>query len=171
MSDSPTSLQALRETALVRWAALAPRERLWLLAAAWLLGLTLLVTVGIRPAVRTLAQAPEQLRTLDAQLDQMRRMADEAQALRQRPPVPPAQAEAALRAATDRLGSQARLSLVGDRATVTLTAAPGPALAAWLDEVRSGARARPVEASLQQAEAGTYSGSIVLTLATAPAPR
>ena len=42
-----------------------------------------------------------------------------------------------------------------------------PALAAWLDEVRSAARARVVEAQLGRSGKG-YSGSIVLTLA---APR
>ena len=49
--------------------------------------LTLLVLVGVRPAWRTLAQTPVQMREVDAQLDQMRRLADEAAALRQRPRV------------------------------------------------------------------------------------
>lgn len=47
------------------------------------------------------------------------------------------------------------------------TAIEPAALAAWLDEVRSAARARVVEAQLGRSGNG-YSGSIVLTLA---APR
>ena len=85
--------------------------------------------------------------------------------------MPPAQAEAALRSASDRLGPAATLSVQGDRATLTLRDVPGEGLASWLDEVRTAARARPLEANLQQAQAGRYNGSIVLSLSTAQAPR
>jgi general secretion pathway protein M len=166
-----TSLQDLRQQWQTRWSAMAPRERQLLTAAAWLLGLTLLVLVAIRPAWRTLSEAPKQLQALDAQLDDMRRLAREAESLRGRPPVPPAQAEAALKAATDRLGKGAQLSLQGDRATVSLSKVSGADLATWLDEVRAGARARPVEAQLGQVEPGLYAGSIVLALAPGGAPR
>jgi len=101
----------------------------------------------------------------------MRRLADEAQLLRQRPPVPPAQAEAALKAATDRLGEGATLAVQGDRATLTLRSVSGDALATWLDEVRSAARARPVEAKLQQVEVGRYAGTLVLSLSSAQPAR
>lgn len=164
MSEQASSLQALRQEWLARWAAMAPRERRMALWAAWLAGVTLLVLVGIRPAWRTVSEAPAQLREVDAQLDQMRRLADEAQALRQRPPVPPAQAEAALKSATDRLGAGARLALQGDRATLTLTKVSGDALASWLEEARGAARAKPLEAGLMQVELGQYSGNIVLAL-------
>ncbi len=165
MSEQVSKLQTLRDDGLARWAAMAPRERRLAAVAAWLAGLTLLVLVGVRPAWRTLSQAPLQLREVDAQLDQMRRLADESAALRQRPPVPPAQAEAALKAATDRLGAGARLSVQPDRANLTLTNVPGEAVAAWLEEARVGARARPLEASLQQVKPGVYSGTLVVALA------
>jgi general secretion pathway protein M len=169
MSDSPLNLQALRQEWQTKWSAMAVRERQLITAAAWLAGVALLVLVGIRPAWRSLNETPMQLREVDAQLDQMRRWADEAQALRQRPPVPPVQAEAALRASTERLGSTARLTLQGDRATVFLTAVSGEALATWLDEVRAGARAKPLEAALQQTDPGHYSGSITLALSAGAA--
>lgn len=164
MANQSSSLQALKQEWQTKWAALAPRERQIALVAAWLAGLTLVIMVGVRPAWRTLSEAPAQLRELDGQLDQMRRLADETQLLKLRPPVPPAQSEAALKSATDRLGAGARLAIQGDRATLTLNKVPGDALASWLDEARGAARAKPTEAGLMQVEPGVYSGSIVLAL-------
>jgi general secretion pathway protein M len=164
MSDSASSLQALRQEWQTKWSAMAPRERQMATAAAWLTVFALLVLLGIRPAWRTRSETPAQLREADAQLDGMRRMADEVQGLRQRPAVPPAQAEAALKAATDRLGEAAKLNLQGDRATLTLNKVSGDALATWLEDARSSARARPTEAALMQTEVGQYSGNIVLAL-------
>ncbi|TAK94288.1 MAG: type II secretion system protein M [Aquabacterium sp.] len=164
MANQSSSFQALKQEWQTKWAAMAPRERQITLVAAWLAGLTLLIMVGVRPAWRTLSDAPAQLRDLDGQLDQMRRLADETQMLKQRPPVPPAQSEAALKSATDRLGAGAKLVIQGDRATLTLNKVSGDALASWLDEARGAARAKPTEAGLMQVEPGVYSGNIVLAL-------
>lgn len=150
-----------------RWSALAPRERLLVGAAALVLGIFLLWSVAIAPALRSLSTAPARLAEVDAQLAQMRRLAAEAGELRALPPVAPPQAEAALQSATQRLGAAARLQASGERITVQFTAIEPAALAAWLDEVRSAARVRVVEAQLGRSGNG-YSGSIVLTLA---APR
>lgn len=169
MSEQASTLQSLRAAWQARWSAMAPRERRLATAAAWLAGLTLVLMVGIRPAWKTLNQTPAQLREVEQQLDTMRRLADETQVLRQRPPVPPAQAEAALKSATDRLGASARLSVQGDRATVTFNGVQGDALATWLDEVRVGARVKPLEARLQQTEVGRYAGTLVLALTAAQA--
>ena len=84
--------------------------------------------------------------------------------MRGMPPVPPAQAQAALQSATDRLGEGARLRVQSDRAVVTLTKVSGSALSGWFGEVRSSARVRPIEANLTQITAGVYSGTITLTL-------
>lgn len=164
MANQSSSFQALQQELQTKWSAMAPRERQIALVAAWLAALTLLIMVGVRPAWRTLSEAPAQLRELDAQLDQMRRLADETQMLKLRPPVPPAQSEAALKSATDRLGAGARLAIQGDRATLTLNKVSGDALASWLDEARGAARAKPTEAGLMQVEPGVYSGNIVLAL-------
>lgn len=164
MSNSSNPLQVFREQWQTRWASMAPNERRLATAAAWLAALTFLVLVGIRPAWKTLSVTPAQLREVDAQLDEMKRLADETQALRQRPPVPPAQSEAALKSATDRLGAAGRLTLQGDRATLTLTKVPGDALASWLEEARGAARVKPLEAGLMQVEPGVYSGTIVVAL-------
>ncbi|MGC4061175.1 MAG: type II secretion system protein GspM [Aquabacterium sp.] len=164
MSNPSNPLQAVRQEWQTRWAAMGPRERRMATAAAWLGALTLLVLVGIRPAWRTLSETPAQLREVDAQLDEMKRLGDEAQALRQRPPVPPAQSEAALKSATDRLGAAGRLTMQGDRATLTLTKVSGEALASWLEEARGAARVKPLEAGLMQVEPGVYSGTVVVAM-------
>lgn len=150
-----------------RWAALAPRERLLIGLTGLVLALFLLWSVAIAPALRSLSSAPLRRAEVDAQLAQMRRLATEADDLRAQPPVAPPQAEAALQSATQRLGSAARLQGGGERVTVQLTSVEPAALNAWLDEVRSAARARVVEMQLGR-NGGGYSGSVVLTLS---APR
>lgn len=146
-----------------RWAKFAPREKRLLSAAAAVVGLGLVWSIAVQPAWRTLRDTPAQLEASDEQLQQMQRLAGESQALRNTPRVSVAQAETALRTATERLGTAARLNLQGERATVTLTGVSGEALASWLIEVRSAARARAVEAQLSRSTGG-YSGTLVLTL-------
>lgn len=169
---STTGLGAARAQWLARWQAMAPRERQLVLLMLWALGVTLVVMVGLRPAWKTLQATPAQLREVGLQLDTMRGLADEARVLRQRPPVPPAQAEAALQGATAALGSGATVLMQGDRATATFNKVAGPRLAEWLQDVRSAARARPLEASLIQVTPGVYSGTVTVALtAQPPAPR
>ena len=171
MSEQTPSLKALKQEWQAKWAAMPARERQLLTVAAWLAGLVLLVMVGVRPAWKSLQETPKQLVEINAQLEQMRTQAQEAQFLRQRPPVPPVQAEAALKAATERLGNAGRLMVQGDRAVLTATAVSGEALAMWLDEIRAGARAKPVEANLSQTEPGHYSGTVILALSAMPESR
>ena len=152
-----------RAQALTHWQTLGERERLALAAIAVLLGLLLAWAVLLAPALRTLKAAPAELEKLELQLQQMQSQAQEAGALRRAPSVPPAQAQAALTASVAHLGSVARLNLTGDRAVVTLNGIAPQALQAWLGEVRSAARARPVEAQLTRGPNG-YSGSLVLNL-------
>jgi general secretion pathway protein M len=97
----------------------------------------------------------------------MQGLADEARQLRTTPPVNPELAAAALKAATERLGEKARLSLQGDRAILTLTGVGTGELRDWLAEARSGARARPLEAKLARAAQG-YSGTLVVVIGGGP---
>ena len=146
-----------------RWQALAPRERRiagWL---GWAIGLVLLWFVGIVPAWRSASSAPARLDQLDAQLQQMQRLASEATTLRALPPVGGLQAQAALKSATDALGAAGRLQLGGDRATVTFTNATGTQVRDWLAEARSAARTRPVEANLTRGAQG-YSGTVIVQM-------
>lgn len=157
----------LRDQGVQAWRALAPRERRWLMAALLVVGVFVGWLVLVQPAWRTARDAPAQLDQLDAQLQQMRRMAGESRELRATAPVAPAQAAAALKAATERFGDKARISLQGERATLTLNGASAESLRAWLGEARSAARARPLEAQLTRATQG-YSGTLVVTVGGAP---
>lgn len=159
MNDKTAAFAPLRAW----WAGLARRERMLVLIASAVLGLFLLYLLAIAPAWRTLRAAPAQLDQLDSQLQGMQRLAAEAQELRSTPPVNIAQAQAALKAATDRLGDKAKLQVQGDRAVLTLNGAGTSQLQGWLAEVRSGARARPMEANLSRGANG-YSGTVVVAL-------
>lgn len=150
-----------------RWKQLAARERTLLAAAAALLALALLWWVGVQPARQTLLTAPARLEALDAQTLTMRKLAAEARDLRQSAPPAAAQAAVALRAASERLGSTARLSVQGDRAVLTLEGVDPAALRNWLAEVRTGARARPVEAQLVRSGAG-FSGTVTVVIPATP---
>jgi general secretion pathway protein M len=146
-----------------RWAKLAPRERRLITAAAVVVGVFVTYTVAVLPAWRTLQAAPAQLDLLDADLQTMQRLAGEVRELRATPPIGTAQSALALKAATDRLGDRARLTLQGDRAVLTLEAVSVAALRSWLLEVRTGARARAIAAQLQRGPQG-FSGSVTLAL-------
>ena len=51
--------------------------------------------------------------------------------------------------------------------SLTLTGISPEALRAWLNEARSGARARPVDAALQRGASG-FTGSLTVALGAAP---
>lgn len=158
-----SAVNGLQARARAAWQGLAPRERRLVSLAAGVVGLALLWGVAVQPAWRTLARAPAEIDRLDAQLQAMQALAGEAQALRETPPVPAAQAQAALQAATARLGEQAQLAPAGDRVVVRFNGVAPSALREWLSEARVGARARPVAVALQRAGEG-FSGSVELVL-------
>ena len=149
------------------WAGLDRREQRLALLAFVVVAAFLLWMLAIRPALTTLRQASSQLDTLDAQLQSMQRLAAETRQLRAEPSISAEQSSAALQAATARLGDRARLTIQADRAVLSLNGVGGDSLRNWLSEVRSGARARPLEANLTRAGAG-YSGTLVLGLGAAP---
>jgi len=158
-----TARAALR-SAQAAWATLADRERRLITLGAAVLGAFLLWAVAIAPAWRTVSTAPARLDALALQTQQMQSLAREAVALRAVAPVPLDQAQAALAAATERLGGAGKLSLQGERALLTLKGANSAQLSAWLAETRAGARARVVEATLTLAGPGVYDGSLTLAL-------
>jgi len=149
------------------WRTLARREQRLTLLALSIVGLFVVWTLAIRPAWTTLRQAPAQLDALDMQLQAMQRMAAEARDLRASPSVPLAQSTAALQAASSRLGDRAKLSIQADRAVLSLTGIDGESLRSWLAEVRSGARARPLEAQLARGPQG-FTGTVTVLIVGAP---
>jgi general secretion pathway protein M len=162
----PEPLVRARAQAREQWAALPLRQRVLAGTAAGVVAFALVWNIAVQPALKTLRTAPARLAELDAGLQQMQRLAGEARELRATPPLSAAQSMAALRAASERLGSAARLTTVGDRATLTLTGVDAAAITTWLGEVRAGARARVVEAQLSRSGTG-YTGSIVLAVRAA----
>ncbi len=163
----PPALASLRAEAGKWWLARATRERRAVIVVTGVLILLLVWGSFVQPAWHRASVAPAMLDQLDAELQQMQRIAAESRALRSVTPVSQTQAAAALKAASERLGDRAKLNLQGDRATLTLTGISPEALRAWLNEARSGARARPVEALLQRGASG-FTGSLTVTLGSAP---
>ena len=163
----PPALASLRTEAGKWWLARTTRERRAVIVVVGVLGALLVWSLLVQPAWRSTRAAPPVLDQLDGELQQMQRIAAESRLLRAVAPVSPTQAGAALKAATERLGDKAKLNLQGDRATLSLTGISPEALRAWLVEARSGARARPVDATLQRGPAG-FTGSITVTLGATP---
>ena len=166
LTSSP-ALISLRQQAAQAWNSRSTRERQALVIVGLVLAAFVVWLLFVQPAWRSLREAPAQLDELDLQMQQMQRLAAESRELRGAAPVGSAQAAAALKAATERLGAAGKISLQGDRATLTLAGATPEALRAWLSEARNAARARPVEAQLVRGPSG-YSGSLIVNLAGAP---
>lgn len=167
MSASTGGLSKALAPASAWWRALPQRDRNLAALGGTVLLLFLLWLLVLQPALSTLRQAPAEMDRLDLQLQTMQRLAAESAELRATPPVNPEQAQAALKAATERLGDKAKISLQGDRAVLTLNGAGTEALRGWLAEARSGARARPLEANLLRSGAG-YSGTLVVAVGGNP---
>jgi len=158
------------------WAALAPRERRSVVAALALVALALLWWLALSPALQTLRAADAQHRSLDAQLQNMRRMQAEVQSLQDQKALGFDEALRSVQssAKTD-LSGTAQINVLGERVSVTLKNTPADALARWLAQVRINARALPTEAKLVRSPASTaanaaqpalpaWDGSLVLAL-------
>ncbi len=167
MSTGIAALSPAREQLARRWAGLAPRERRALTLVVLVVGLFIVWVAFVQPAWRTVRDAPAALDRLDAQAQELQRLAAEVRELRGAAPVSAAQAAESLKAATSRLGEAGKIALRGDSAVLTLNGASAEGLQAWLNEARSAARARPVELQMQRSAQG-YSGTLTVTLPGAP---
>lgn len=144
------------------WARMEARERRLVALAAAVVGLALLWWLGLAPALRTLRAADDQRAALQVQAQQMQQLKAEAEALKALPRMSRDEALRALEGAVkQRLGDTGQLSVVGDRANVTLKNTPADALAQWLADARINARATPVDARLTRG-ASTAAGAPVL---------
>lgn len=149
------------------WAQRPPREQTLLRTAAWLLLAALLWALAVAPALRTLRAFETQYARQQAQLQSMRGMQAQAQALQSQPRLSQASASQALQTTVQQaFGSQAELALQGGNATVTLRGVSAEALAQWLASARAEARATPVQARLERSAKG-WSGTLLMGL---PAP-
>ena len=158
-----SALSDTRNQLLARYARLDARERQMVVIIAAAVTFLVVWFALVRPAMNTLESAPALRAQADAQLLQMQAIANEAKQLRALPPVPSTVAEQVLKSATDELGGKAKLSVQGERATLSVTGINGEELRKWLLQARGGARARPIEANLMRAGDG-YNGTLVVSI-------
>lgn len=148
-----------------RWQQLVPREKTLVAAAVLLVGLALAWWLAIAPALATLRGADAQHRVLDAQLQQMLGLRSQAMALQSQPRQNYDEALRLLESTVrQHLGTSARMSISGERVTLTLTGTSADALAQWMTQARVNARALPSQAQLNRNAAGLWTGTVVLTL-------
>ena len=165
---APTGLTAILAPVQARWSRLAAREKNFLTIALALLVLALVWKLALAPSIKTLRTSTARATALDAQLQNMLSLQNQASALQGQAPLGYDEALRALNLATRQtLASTAQVSVVADRANVTLQAASADALAQWLVQARLNARAVPVEARLTRAMSpagATWSGTLVMGL-------
>lgn len=149
----------------VRWEALPDREKMMVAAAGAVVAAALVWWIALGPALGVLHSAEEQHRTLDTQLQHMRALQQQAQALQAQPRQTHDEALRRLELSVrQRLGTTARMTVVGERVNVTLTGTAPDALAQWITQARVDARALPSEARLSRNTAGMWEGTLVLSL-------
>ena len=151
-----------------RWRHLATREKTFLVSALALIVLALLWQLVLSPSLQTLRTSTAQATALDAQIQHMQSLQNQASALQRQAPLAYDEALRALNLATKQtLAATAQVNVVADRANVTLQAASTDALALWLTQARLNARSVPLEARLTRATAPagpTWTGALVMSL-------
>jgi general secretion pathway protein M len=167
-SPSPSGLTALLAPLLARWNQLANREKNFLAAALVLVVLAVVWKLVLSPSLQTLRTSTAQATALDAQIQHMLSLQNQASALQRQAPLTYDEALRALNLATRQtLAATAQVNVVADRANVTLQAASADALAQWLGQARLNARSVPLEARLTRGTTpvgATWSGTLVMSL-------
>jgi general secretion pathway protein M len=153
------------------WSRRNPREQRLLGIGVWVLGLAVLWVLALGPALHTWQEAPARQALLDAQSQRMRQLQAQAQSLQKPAVITRTDAAKWLEKNLNELGPNARISLQGETATLSLQAAPATALARWLSQARDNAQALPTQAQLQHASPPgsdsldtPWRGSLVLRL-------
>jgi general secretion pathway protein M len=146
-----------------RWASLAPRERAWIGAAVVLSVVALLWWVALAPALAKIRSAQAATPALDAQLQVMRAMAQEANSLKAQRKLSYDESLRALEGSLKTLGAGGTLTVTDSRATIALRAVGGDAL------VRANARLVPAELRLKKTanaapQAAAWDGSVMFNL-------
>ena len=148
-----------------KWAQLSRREQAMVTIAALLLGVTLLWSVGLKPALSTLRTAPSQRDAAQATQERLQSLALEATQLRSGAAAAGVQADpmrtqesglddATLALVRTALGGSANLEAQGRFVTVTFDGASADQLRQALRTLRSRLRAQLVEAELTPTSGG-----------------
>jgi general secretion pathway protein M len=173
VSAHPHTSFALARQALGKlWLSFGERERLLLGSAGLLLAAAALWWLALAPALATWRSAHAQHVSLDAELMALQLLASEAAALQAVPTVSADESRHALEtSAKQRFGASMQLSVIGERATLTLAGASGEAIAGWLAEARRSAKVLPAEARLKlNSERTGWDGTVVLALPSLSSP-
>jgi len=152
-------------TLRTKWAQLSRREQAMVTIAALLLGVTLLWSVGLKPALSTLRTAPSQRDAAQATQERLQSLALEATQLRSGAAAAGVQADpmrtqdsglddATLALVRTALGGSANLEAQGRFVTVTFDGASADQLRQALRALRSRLRAQLVEAELTPTSGG-----------------
>lgn len=132
-------------------------------AAAVLAVLAALWQFNLHPAWTSLQAAPARQAQLESELLGMRALAQEAAAWKTTGTPTTAQAQQALRSATQALGERARITTQGEQTVVSLQGVTPATLQTWLADIRLAARAQVVQVQLTRA-AGGWMGTVTLAL-------
>ena len=156
-----------------RWNALAQREQNLVLLAGSVVLLAIVWLFAVAPALQSLRNAPARQAAAERQLQTMLQMQAQAELLRQQPQGNQTDIRNLLeQSVKNELAASAQLQWLGNRAQVTLTNTPAPALARWLTQVRDNSHASVAEMKLNRAAANAtdasaltrWSGSLLLDL-------
>lgn len=158
---------SLRERWLQGWQTRTLRER-----RAVVLAVTAVLVVGVwtgllRPALRTMDEAPARLAAAEAQNDRLRALAAEAQALREASgpataPPEPGQVSTVMQDAARRLGGTVTWRWSGAGGTLSFEGTPAADLQGFIVQARQAARVRVTQARWTTAPQG-LSGELQLT--------
>jgi len=144
-----------------RWSNLPGRDRRALAWAAVVLGAVLLWQLGLAPAWATWRAAPANRAALQAQIQTMAQLQQEARALQAQSALAPEAAAAALQAALAGLGQQASASSAAGQTVITLQGVAAADLARLLLALRDNAQMNPSQARLQRGAGDRWSGTLV----------
>ena len=153
--NSPSTWLQIRASLRQTWLQRSPREQQ--LLSICTLGLLLVATwsTALAPALRTWQEAPARQAQLDAQSKNMLQLQAQQKGLQKPNPITRSESIQWLETSLAELGPGAKISQQGERATLSLNAAPAEALARWLSLARESALSLPVQAQLQQSTAPT----------------
>lgn len=135
------------------WLQRTPREKQLLRLAGALGVLVALWQLALAPAWQTWQEAPAQQARLDAQTQTMQQLKAQAQSLQTPQAISRVESVQWLESNLAELGPGSKVSVQGERATLSLEAAPAEALARWLSLARERALAMPEQAQLQSGAA------------------
>ena len=173
MKAASAVIQRIQRDAGIAWSRRTESERLLVAAAAALVLGTLLWSVALGPALRTLQSADSTRVTLENQLQTMLAMQAQARALGSQPHLSGTVAGKLLeKSVQTTFGKNGRVTLANNQATVVLEAVSPLALARWLGQARVDAQSKPITVQIvrsSDAASGEalWSGTLQMSL---PAP-